>query len=249
MLGNNLKFYVDYNNGLSIAQDSKKYYDKFAVEGLEIENNRTLHAKIFVFHTLKGDWTLFGSPNFTEPALLRAVSQAGNLEAAMLIPPSEQWSWKELYTGKVKPVSITWGQLECSEKPKEDPINLLVEQWGYQTPSNEAIIFSRGLKDGTKVFVRLIGADKLIEVTVTNGVIKFKVPVDWESESRYEVLDQEMKILVKGFLNRSGAIMRSLPDIDIDDESKIRIWFFLNQLQNFSVKDYGSAKLSRRSFI
>ena len=69
-------------------------------------------------------------------------------------------------------------------------------------------------------------------------MIRFLVPDSWDNESRYEVLDAQMQVLAKGFLNRSGAVMNELSDLDISDESKIRFWFFINRLKNFEPSKY-----------
>lgn len=238
-LGGKLKFLVDPKN-FSVRKEAKRAYEKFEIEGLEIEDSRNLHAKIYVFHTIKGDWTLYGSPNFTRPALMKSVDKGGNLEAAILLEPSKKWDWKHLFKETVKTTALSWQDLQSSEESTEDEEKpmLRVENWGYETPNNEGVIFSPGLKEGDIVYVHLIGIGKLIEVIVKDGLLRFKVPASWNTDSRYEVLDKDMKVIVKGFLNRSGAAMSELSNVDINDESKIRLWFFVNRLRNFKPDKY-----------
>lgn len=238
-LGGKIKFLVDPKN-FSVKTEAKKAYEKFEIEGLEIEDNRNLHAKIYIFHTSRGDWTLYGSPNFTSAALMKAVEKGGNLEAAILLAPSPKWDWTQLYKETAKITALSWNDLQPSEESTEEKEKntIIVEKWGYETPNNEAIIASPGLQTGDIVFIRLVGTGKLIEVVAKDGVLRFKVPASWNTESRYEVLDKEMKLIAKGFLNRSGAMMRELSDVDINDESKLRLWFFVNRLRNFQPDRY-----------
>ncbi len=49
-------------------------------EGLD----RRLHAKMVRFETDSGVWTLTGSPNASEPGMLKSVPQGGNVELALL---------------------------------------------------------------------------------------------------------------------------------------------------------------------
>jgi hypothetical protein len=238
LFGGKLKFLVDPKN-FSVREEAKHVYEKFEIEGLEIEDNRNLHAKIYVFHTSKGDWTLYGSPNFTHPALMKSVDKGGNLEAAVLIAPSEKWDWRQLFRERVETTALSWEELQSSEKPvEEEPTVRLVENWGYETPNNEAVVFAPGLQEGDIVYIRLFGINELIEVRAKDKLLRFKVPANWISDSRYEVLDKDMNIMAKGFLNRSGATMRELSDFDINDESKIRLWFFMNRLRNFEPNRY-----------
>jgi hypothetical protein len=234
----NLKFLVDPKNH-SIKEELKETYSKFKIEALEIEGNRNLHAKIYFFNTIKGVWTLYGSPNFTRPALMKSVKKGGNLEAAILLGPSKKWGHKQLFGTTVKTTSLSWYDLQPLEEPVEEEASVrLVENWGYETPNNEAVIFAPGLQTGDTVYVRLFGIGKLFEVIAKDGLLRFKLPGNWNIDSRYEVLNREMKVLVKGFLNRSGAIMSNLSNVDIDDESKIRLWFFVNRLRNFEPSRY-----------
>jgi hypothetical protein len=237
--GGKLKFLVDPKN-FSVGEEAKRAYENFKIEGLEIENNRSLHAKIYIFHTRKGDWTLYGSPNFTRPALMKSVDNGGNLEAAILLAPSKKWDWKKLFRKTVETTALSWHELQSSEESVEEEKATvqLVENWGYETPNNEAVIFAPGLQKGDIVYVRLFGIGKLIEVVAKDGLLRFAVPADWITDSRYEVLDREMTSLTKGFLNRSGAAMRELSDVDVNDESKIRLWFFVNRLRNFKPNRY-----------
>jgi hypothetical protein len=242
LFGGKLKFLVDPKN-FSVGEEAKHVYEKFEIDGLEIESNRSLHAKIYIFHTSKGDWTLYGSPNFTPPALLKSVDKGGNLEAAILLSPSKKWHWKQLFKERVEPISLSWDELPSSEETSEEEKTTvrLVDNWGYETPNNEAVIFAPGLRTGEVVYVRLFGTASLVEVKVKDGLLRFKVPATWNTDSRYEVLDGEMKAIVKGFLNRSGAAMRELSDVDVNDESKIRLWFFMNRLRNFEPDRYDRA--------
>ena len=239
VLGGKLTFFVDPKN-FPVREEAKRVYEKFEIKGLEIQDNRNLHAKIYIFHTAKSDWTLYGSPNFTRPALMNSVEKGGNAEAAILIAPSKKWDWKNLFKGTVKTTALSWQELQPSDEPSEEkttPVRL-VENWGYETPNNEAVVFAPGLKNGDIVYVRLFGIGKLIEVNVKDGLLRFKVPADWSNDSRYEVLDKEMNFITKGFLNRSGAAMRELSEIDVNDASKIRLWFFMNRLRNFEPNRY-----------
>ena len=237
--GNELKFLVDPKN-FSVNENAKKAYKKCKIEGLEIEDNRNLHAKVYVFHTEKGDWVLYGSPNFTYPALMKSVDKGGNLEAAILLPPSEKWNWKELFSKTAKPIPLSWTELQPPEEPdKEDQkVFRTIENWGYETPNNEAVILAPGLPEGKTVYVRLFGIGKIIEVVVKDGLLRFKIPANWNEDTRYEVLDEDEEVIVKGFLNRSGAVMRELSEIDINDESKMNLWFFMNRLRNFQPHRY-----------
>ncbi len=237
-----LHFYIDPNNRFTVSDKNKNLYRKFSITGLEIEASRSLHGKVYIFHTSQGDWTLFGSPNFTKPALAKSVGQGGNLEAAILLEPFKEWKAQTLFEEKAKRISLTWDQLSSEKdmEEEEDKKRAIIEQWGFQTPSNEAVIFSPGVSNGEVVFVRLSGISKPIEVVVTGGMIRFKVPDAWDNESRYEVLDKKMQVLVKGFLNRTGAAMNELSNLEISDESKIRLWFFINRLKNFEPHKYDS---------
>jgi hypothetical protein len=239
LLGGKLRFLVDPKN-FPIREEAKRAYEKFEIEGLEIEDNRNLHAKIYFFHTKKGDWTLYGSPNFTTPALMKSVDKGGNVEAAILIAPSRKWNWKDLFKDRVSTIALTWKELQPSEENAEEEKTAVrsVDNWGYETPNNEAIISAPGRKDGETLYVRLFGISKLIEVSVRDGLLRFKVPAEWANDSRYEILDMEMKVIAKGFLNRSGAAMRELSEIDVSDASKIRLWFFMNRLRSFEPNRY-----------
>jgi len=238
-VGRDLKFLVDPKNH-SVKEEAKETYGNFEIEGLEIEDNRNLHAKIYIFNTSKGDWTLYGSPNFTRPALMKSVNKGGNLEAAILLAPSKKWDCKQLFGAIVKTIPLSWHDLQSLEETvEEEKASVrLVENWGYETPNNEAVILAPGLQTGDIVYVRLFGIGKLLEVIAKDGLLRFKVPENWNTDSRYEVLDREMKVIVKGFLNRSGAAMSNLSNVDIDDESKIRLWFFVNRLRNFEPSRY-----------
>jgi hypothetical protein len=239
LLSGKLKFLVDPKN-FSVNEKAKQIYEKFKMEGLEIEEGRNLHAKIYILHTKKGDWTLYGSPNFTRPALTKSVDKGGNAEAAILIAPSKKWNWKKLFEETVTTTPLSWQELQPSEETAEEetPATRLVENWGYETPNNEAVVFAPGLQNGDVVYIRLFGLGKLIEVKVKGGFLRFNVPADWTSDSRYEVLDSKMNVIITGFLNRSGAAMRELAEIDMNDESKIRLWFFMNRLRNFKPHKY-----------
>lgn len=47
---------------------------------------RSLHAKVVRLETADGVWTLVGSPNASEPGMLRSVPEGGNVEVALLSP-------------------------------------------------------------------------------------------------------------------------------------------------------------------
>lgn len=239
LLSDKLKFLVDPKN-FAVNEKAKQIYEKFTLEGLEIDEGRNLHAKIYIFHTKKGDWTLYGSPNFTRSALSKSVDKGGNAEAAILIAPSKKWNWKKLFEEIVTTTPLSWQELQPSQETDEEetPATRLVENWGYETPNNEAVVFAPGLSNGDVVYIRLFGVGKLIEVKVKGGFLRFNVPADWTFDSRYEVLNSKMNVIITGFLNRSGAAMRELSEIDVNDESKIRLWFFMNRLRNFEPHKY-----------
>ena len=103
-----------------------------------------------------------------DAALAKSVDQCGNLEAGILLEPSKDWKAQTLFEEKAKCILLTWDQLSSEKdvEEEEDKKTAIVDQWGFQTPSSEAIIFSPGLSDGEVVFVRLSGISKPIEVRV-----------------------------------------------------------------------------------
>lgn len=237
--GSKATFLIDPKN-FSVNDDAKKVYEKHNVQILNIPENRRLHAKLFVFHTQHGDWTLYGSPNFTRNAFRKSVKEGGNVEAAILLPPSEKWKWERLFQNTVSTTQIKWSELESVERNNQ-PLSskqLPIERWGYETPNNEGVILAKGIPDGTIVFVRLFGMNKVQKVMVSDGLLRFRIPSNWNEDSRYEVLNEAMEVIVSGFLNRSGATMRELSEVDIDDESKLHLWFYLRRLRNFETQTF-----------
>ena len=53
----------------------------------------------------------------------------------------------------------------------------------------------------------LLGIDKSLKITVSNGLIRFKIPSDWTEDTRYEILDENMQAISSGFINRSALNM------------------------------------------
>ena len=236
-LGGKATFLIDPKS-FSISDQAKKAYEKNDVQILNIDDNRYLHAKLFVFHTQNGDWTLFGSPNFTRKALWQRVDRGGNVEASILTAPSKKWSWKDLFHDGVTASPIQWSELHSIEKDEHEQTvkETQIERWGYETPNNEGVILAQGLSDGTVVYIHLLGIDKNLKIKVKKGLIRFKIPSNWYEDTRYEILDKTLKVISSGFLNRSGAVMKELSGVDIDDAAKLNLWFYLRRLRHFDPK-------------
>jgi len=215
--------------------EAKSTYDQYEIKKIETDGHRPLHAKIYIFHTNEGDWTLYGSPNFTEAALTKSVKDGGNVEAACLIPPSPNWNWSQLFNKSVTLTEITWEGLHFSEneepeKPEEQ--SLQVAKWGYENSSREGIIGCPGLQDGTLVRVRLHGLEAMIEAIIKNGKLIFDIPSNWIGATRYEVFDYQGNLLGYGDLNRTGAVIPKLENYKLDDSARRRLWYFARRLQN-----------------
>ena len=239
LLGSKATFFIDPMQ-LSIGDKVKKVYEKYNVRILNIAGTRRLHAKLYIFHSKEGDWVLYGSPNFTRMALMKSVNDGGNLEAAILVPPTKPWNWKQLFQDTVSSNPIQWSELQSTEDQEIQTTELQypIEKWGYETPNNEGVILAPGFPEGKIVYIHLFNIDKKIEVKVSGGLIRFKIPLNWNNDTRYEIYDETGNMLVSGFLNRSGAPMRELSNIDINDASKLRLWFFLHRLRNFQPHKY-----------
>ena len=161
LFGGKATFIIDPSR-FSADVIAKSAYENYQLKKLEIEGHRPLHAKIYVFHTDDGDWTLYGSPNFTEAALAKSVKDGGNVEAACLIPPSQDWNWTKLFEKTVGFSDFDWNNLHFSDVEKESSIEekAPIAKWGYENAIGKAIIDSPGCVDGTRVFVVLYGLQK-----------------------------------------------------------------------------------------
>ncbi len=244
-LGGKATFLID-PKVFSVGDSAKETYEKYNVKRLEIKNNRYLHAKFFVFHTKKGDWTLYGSPNFTDAALWKNAESGGNIEAAILLPPSDKWNWKSLFKHTVKMSPIQWSELLSvdSENQENKEETNLIEGWGFITSNNEGVILCRGLADGTIVIVRLVGINRDFRVKIVNGLLRFKIPSDWTNETRFVVLDLSGNMIVSGFLNRTGVPLSEFSELDINEVAKVNLWFYLRKLRNFKLKaNYSNQQL------
>ncbi|MDG6222938.1 MAG: hypothetical protein QCH99_06740 [Candidatus Bathyarchaeota archaeon] len=219
----------------SVNVDAKSAYQQFQIKKIETDGHRPLHAKIYIFHTDEGDWTLYGSPNFTEAALTKSAKDGGNVEAACLIPPSANWNWTQLFDKSVGLTEVSWADIHFSEdeeqeKPKEQ--NILVAKWGYENSIREGIIACPGLQDGTPVRVRLYGLDFMIEAIIKNGKLIFDIPHNWNGATRYEIFDTQGNLLAIGDLNRTGAVIPKLENYKLDDAARRRLWYFARRLHN-----------------
>ena len=231
LFGRKALFIIDPSRFL-VSEEAKKIYDQYEVKRLEVSGHRPLHAKLYVFHTDDGDWTLYGSPNFTEAALFKSVKEGGNVEAACLIPPSQSWNWEQLFKNSVGLSVTEWKDLQFYEPLEEPQVGklLLVEKWGYEDADGKAVIYSPGLPDGTLVRVRLYGLEIMIEVKVTNGRLVFDIPSNWCGATRYEVFDNQGNLLAVGDLNRTGAAIPKLETYELDEAARRRLWYYARRL-------------------
>ena len=231
----------------SINNAIKKEYQKHDVLILKSINNRTLHAKLFVFKTDNGVWTLYGSPNFTENALMKNVSQGGNVETAILIPPTKEWSWESLFKKEVTFEDVSWNEIDVIEMESDnDSFVILVNKWGYETPDHNAIIYAPGLNEGQEIIVHLLGNNMQFRILINNGIIKFKIPPSLNLDTRYRITDINGNILGEGFINRSAYRVEKIINIDINDDSKILLWFFQRRLKNY---EYYSISHNRENIL
>jgi len=231
-LGGKALFLIDPSR-FSVNETAKKTYERYEVKRLEVSGHRPLHAKLYVFHTDQGDWTLYGSPNFTEAALFKSAEEGGNVEAACLISPSQSWNWEQLFKNPVSLSATEWKELQVYETLEEPQAGelLLVDKWGYETADGKAVIYSPGLPDGTLVRVHLHGLEIILEVKVTNGRLIFGIPPNWSGATRYEVLDSQGNVLAIGVLNRTGAAIPKLETYELDEVARRRLWYYARRLQ------------------
>jgi hypothetical protein len=231
LLGGRARFLIDPSR-FSVSSDTLKTYENFEAARLDNIENRPLHAKLYILHTEDGDWTLYGSPNFTETALLKSVRNGGNLETACLIPPSDGWSWETLFNKSVSITGVHWNDIPATEPTAEDTKKeTIVAKWGYETLAGKGVILSPGLQDGTVVYVYLQGMDDKFEVRVVNRRIIFDIPSSQIEITRFEVFDTFGNMLAQGYLNRTGMTAPFLKEYDIDEGVRQRLWLYLNRLR------------------
>jgi len=235
VLGKNLTFAIDPAR-FSVGKEAKTtFYEKFPAKQIRSKPPRILHAKMYVFQTKTGDWVLFGSPNFTKTGLLQDARNGGNVEAAWLIPPSVNWNWQQLFTDSVTLSEISIAEIPSSEeKAPKTAEKITIEQWGYETLDGKGIILTPGLKDGTTVWIHFCGTAQRIQTTISNGRIIFTVPPNWAG-IKYEILDDDGKILTFGILNRAHIIGSGYQDYHFDQETMRELYRFMRRLHNTSV--------------
>jgi hypothetical protein len=237
LVGKNITFLIDPFR-FSVGKEAKTIYEKFQAKKLNCKPHRNLHAKLYVFETKAGDWVLYGSPNFTENALLLEPKNGGNVETAYLIPPTPNWSWQQLFESSVTLSGINLTELPASEETETNPtIPAIVERWGYETLDGKGIILASGLKDNTIVYVHLCGTAEKIEVLVVNGKIVFEIPPHWKG-TKYEVIDYNGHMLTYGIINRVRIVVSGYEERNFDEDTLRELYRFMRRLQQ-NVTFYG----------
>jgi len=234
--GNKATFLTD--SYCSISKERFEQYREHEIKTIDTKGRR-LHAKLYVFHSEKGEYVLFGSPNFTQKAFFHQANYGGNVEAAILLPPSK-WNWRTLFSEDTFALyKSSWRDILLDEPTDVYYYEIpAIEQWGIETGNGIAIILVNNMPEGTELLVRLIGIDKTIKIQVTNNQISFNIPKNWKNETRFEIFNLEGRKLSQGFINRSGSALRDISSVQLSDESLIRYWFFLRKIQRYKVTNY-----------
>ncbi len=230
-LGGRMRFLVDPSR-FTVPEDAWPEYEKHDLLRLDIDEHRPLHAKLYVLHTDRGDWVLYGSPNFTRAALLKSVEAGGNAEAACLVPPSSEWSWENLLRGLVTTSDLSWDELsphkgETLPPDKEYP----VEGWGFETIDGKLVVLSPGLQDGMEVTLKL-GEGLMYDTVVRDGRITITLPQGVDI-CVFSVSDRAGNLLGSGFINRTGATVPLIKGVPEDQQIREQVWRFLRRVELF----------------
>jgi len=231
LVGEKITFLIDPLR-FSIEKQAKEVYEKFEAKRLQCKPYRSLHAKLYIFRTEKGDWTLYGSPNFTENALLMDAAGGGNVEAAILIPPSANWNWKQLFEGVVTLSELNLRELHAAEKPDEEPAKpQIVEGCGYETLDGKGIILAPGMPNGSIVYIHFYGTAERVKTKVESGKIIFTIPPDWTG-TKYEIFNENGMLISFGIINRTRISIPKFEEYNLDEDALREFYRFMRKLQN-----------------
>ena len=188
-----------------------KSYESHESKIIDTQSLGPLHAKLYLFHTNRGDWMLFGSPNFTAAALTKiAKEKGGNVETAILVPPGDPSSLNKLIQA-LNPRHEPWTVL-----PRIEPTwqrvsgRILIDPLAFEGLDGLCSLGAPGLLEGSDYIIRFSDGSPSITVRLKNGVLRFATPLEVQGALTIEILAMDGTTVGEALVNRIPDYNRSV---------------------------------------
>lgn len=171
-------FIVQKNKNNLPVEILKSYRDKNLIfKTVNFDEQRYLHAKIIILKTKNHSYCLFGSANFTTPALLLTPREGGNVETCILRKEKDPTYFDYLMTDeKLKVKSSTLEGVESINIPIQsyESYDFHIEQasiYGEEL----SITFDKQIKGEHTLIIHIGGLEQPITIIVNTNKVKIKL--------------------------------------------------------------------------